>query len=242
MAKTTSAKSNENKTNTAKEMEANDTKNSVSLDISKELQETQAKNAELENKVDKLTQMLEKLLIKSETITEEIDNKPTTKSNGFASYINIEPTKRVLLVNMMTAGGTFITHNNRHVRFDHFGHIQPVRFEDLESLVSKYRDYFEKLEIRILDDEVVNALYLRESYNKYDISTEEMEDMINLNPQDLIKKIKSLNTALQESALSLIIMNVAKNNSKYMDKNKWDVINNAFNINIQEFANRYMIK
>lgn len=128
------------------------------------------------------------------------------------------------------------------MRFDHFGHIQPVRFEDLESLVSKYRDYFEKLEIRILDDEVVNALYLRESYNKYDISTEEMEDMINLNPQDLIKKIKSLNTALQESALSLIIMNVAKNNSKYMDKNKWDVINNAFNINIQEFANRYMIK
>jgi len=41
--------------------------------------------------------------------------------------------------------------------------------------------------------------------------------------------------------LALIISNVAKNNPKYLDKNKWEVLNNVFNINIQEFSNKYVI-
>lgn len=215
-------------------------------DFSKELEQANEKNKELESKVDSLAAMMEKLMVsqtQSKTESEKSENSEiTTKQTGFQAYNNIDPTKRILMANMMNAGGTFITHSGRSIRFDHFGHIQPARFEDLESLVSKYRNYFENIEIRILDEEVVDALYLREFYNKNNITVEEMERIIELKPQDLVEKIKSLNTALQESALCLIISNVAKNNSKYMDKNKWDVLNNAFNINIQEFADRYVVK
>lgn len=201
------------------------------------------KNRELEDKVNNITLMLEKLLAKENNKTEvTTEVKKEQENKGFQVYANIDPTKRVLLMNMMNAGGTFITHNNKQIRFNHFGHIQPARFEDIESLVTKYRDYFENLEIRILNDnEVVEALYLKSFYDKYDISKEEIENIINLDKERIVEKIKSLSSALQESVLSLIISSVAKNDSKYMDKNKWEVINNAFGIDIQEFANKYLV-
>lgn len=212
------------------------------INIQKELGLANEKNKELESKVDKISQLLEQFLSFQKKDETEIITKEQTKKTGFQAYSNIDPTRRILLVNMMNAGGTFITYSGKSIRFEYFGHIQPARFEDVESLVSKYRDYFEKLEIRILDEEAIDALYLREFYNKNNISVEEMENIINLNPQDLVTKIKSLNSSLQESALCLIISNVAQNNLKYMDKNKWDVLNNTFNINVQEFANKYVVR
>jgi len=211
------------------------------------------KNKELENKINNLTLMMEQFLSsqikKEEKTNEEIIEyekqiaKPQKqeKDKGFQAYVNIDHTKRILLMNMMHAGGTFTTHSNKPIRFNHFGHIQHARFEDVESLASKYRSYFEKLEIRILnDDDAVEALYLKESYNKYDISKEELENIIELDAQKIVEKIKSLSEPMQESALSLIVSNVSKSNPKFMDKNKWEIINNAFGINIQEFANKYI--
>ena len=211
------------------------------------------KNKELENKINTLTLMMEQFL--TSQIEKEEDTKTKIaeyekqintpqkqeKDKGFQAYVSIDHAKRVLLMNMMHAGGTFTTHSNKPIRFNHFGHIQHARFEDVESLASKYREYFEKLEIRILnDDDVVEALYLKESYNKYDISKEELENIIELDAQKIVEKIKSLSDAMQESALSLIVSNVSKSNPKFMDKNKWEIINNAFGINIQEFANKYV--
>ena len=211
------------------------------------------KNKELENKINTLTLMMEQFL--TSQIEKEEDTKTKIaeyekqintpqkqeKDKGFQAYVSIDHAKRVLLMNMMHAGGTFTTHSNKPIRFNHFGHIQHARFEDVESLASKYREYFEKLEIRILNDnDVVEALYLKESYNKYDISKEELENIIELDAQKIVEKIKSLSDAMQESALSLIVSNVSKSNPKFMDKNKWEIINNAFGINIQEFANKYV--
>ena len=233
---------------------ANTISEANAIDFSKELEQANEKNKQLESKVDNLTAMLEKLLTSQaqtqtktesnseKTIDNEVKTKGSTKKSGFQAYAEIEPARRILIVNMMNAGGTFTTYSGKPIRFDNFGHIQPVRFEELESLASKYRNYFENLELRILDEDVVDALYLRQFYNKYDISVEEMEKIIELNPQALVEKIKTLSTPLQESVLCLIISKVAENDYKYMDKNKWDVLNNAFNINIQEFANRYVVR
>lgn len=200
------------------------------------------KNKELEDKINNLTLMMEKFLTSQIEKNEKVEViKQPELDRGFKAYTNIDPTKRVLLMNMMHAGGTFITHSNKPIRFNHFGHIQPARFEDVESLTTKYRDYFENLELRILNDnDVVEALYLKESYKKNDISKEEIENIIDLDAQKIVEKIKSLSIPLQESVLSLIVSNVAKNNPKFLDKNKWEIINNAFGINIQEFANKYI--
>ena len=93
-----------------------------------------------------------------------------------------------------------------------------------------------------MDDQTINALYLRSYYDKYYVDKEDMENIITLNPQDIVAKIKSYPKILQESILSLIIQNVAYNNPIYMDMNKWDVINNAFQIDIKSFAERVYIK
>jgi len=223
--------------------------NSNSIDISeelkKELELTNQKNKDLEDKINNITIMMEKLLESQNKINENKSDIETIKSEtnkGFKSYVTIDPTKRVLLMQMEHAGGSFFTHNNKLIRFNNYGHINPVRFEDVESLVSRYRDHFENLEIRILnDDDVIDTLYLRENYKKYDISKEEIDNIIELDTNKLIEKIKSLSKPLQESVLALIISNVAKNNPKYLDKNKWEVLNNVFNINIQEFSNKYVI-
>ena len=57
----------------------------------------------------------------------------------------------------------------------------------------------------------------------------------------MIKKIKDLPKPLQESALSLIISGVARKDEKYSDRNKWDVIKNEFNVDIQELASTYFM-
>ena len=85
-------------------------------------------------------------------------------------------------------------------------------------------------------------MYLRNAYNKYDISKEELEDIIQLEPQEMIKKIKSLSRPLQESAISLIIEGIARNDKRYMDKNKWDVIDSEYKINIKDLVDKYFVK
>lgn len=142
---------------------------------------------------------------------------------------------------MFLEPGTYITHTGKAIRYNGFGHIVPMRYDDLESLVSKYRNYFETLQIRILDDEAINLLYLREYYNKYDISKEELENIITLEPQQMISKITSLTQSLQETAVSLIIKGISENDSKFLDMNKWAVIENHFNIKINDLVDQYKI-
>lgn len=204
--------------------------------LQKQLEEEKSRNNDLENKLNDLMKMVAGL---TEKQSEPIQETKKIKSS-LDSYKEIEPTKRILLMNMIDAGGTYITHSGKPIRFDYQGQVQPVRFEDVESLRNKYRNSFENLEIRILDDdEVVNALYLKSFYDKYDISLEEMESIIELNAQNMIRKIKEMPKSLREATLCMIISNVAKKNAKYMDKNKWEVINNEFNINIEELSRTY---
>ena len=58
----------------------------------------------------------------------------------------------------------------------------------------------------------------------------------------MIKKIQALPKSLQESVLSMIVGGVARRESKYLDKNKWEVINNTFNINIEELSSTYFVE
>jgi hypothetical protein len=55
----------------------------------------------------------------------------------------------------------------------------------------------------------------------------------------MISKIKSLPQPLQETVISLIIAGIAKNDKKYLDRNKWTLINNAFGIDINDFVENY---
>jgi hypothetical protein len=211
-------------------------KNNPELEL--QLQQERQKNSELENKLNSLMAMVDKLVQDKKP-----EDKPKKTKTASEAYKHIDPFQRVLLINMINAGGTYITHSGKSIRFDYPGQIQPAKFEDVESLRNKYKNSFENLEIRILDDEedILNALYLKSFYDKNKITFEELEDLINLDAQSMIIKIKSLSKPLQESALSLIIDGVAKKEPKFLDKNKWAVINNEFNINIEELSQTYFV-
>ncbi len=211
-------------------------------DITKEVEkvnkELEAKNKELEKKMNELSTMVEDLLKQQKAKEQKEEEKKVTFED---KYKEIDPTKRVLLMNMVNAGATYKTHSGKAIRFDKFGQIQPARFEDVESFVFKYRSYFENIEVRILDNDAVDALYLRDAYNKYDISKEEMEGIIKLAPQEMIKKVKKLSKPLQESFVSLVVEGIAKNDKNYMDKNKWDVIDSTYNISIKKLVDKYFV-
>ncbi len=229
-------------TKKTKSIESNK-KNSVAekTDVSKN------NNLELENKIKELTKVVDGLLNERKEMNEVVkgllDERKKINENIeeiTLKYSEIEPTRRVLLMNMVDAGATYKTHSGKVIRFDRFGQVQPARFEDLESLVSIYRSYFENIEVRIVNDnDVIDALYLRNCYNSHDISKEKMENIILLDPQAMIKKIKSLSVPLQQSAISLIINGISEGKEKYMDKNKWDVIESAYNINLKEIVMKY---
>jgi 3-methyladenine DNA glycosylase AlkC len=223
------------KTKTTKTTEVVNTSTNSNDELIKALQEQNSLLAE------KLNTALEALNSKQESKVEvRKESKIKTQKSIIEKFKDIEPTRRVVLVHMIYAGGTYKTSDGRPtVRFDGFGNIQPIRFEDLQNMVARYRNRFQDLQIRILDDEVIDALYLREFYNKYDISDDEMRNLISLDAQKMIAKIQSLSKPLQEAAIALIIDGVAKNDSMYMDRNKWQVINNAFNVDIEGFARNY---
>jgi len=226
------------KTDTSKNVELNKN-NELEQQLTEQLKVEQEKNVELENKINSLTSMVEQLIKQqTENTTQKQDNK-----SALDSYKEIDSHKRVLLMSMIDAGATLITHGGKSVRFDRCGQIAPAKFEDVESLRNKYRSIFENLGIRIIDDEdVVNALYLRPFYDKYKVTFEDLDNIINLEPQEMIKKIQALPKSLQESVLSMIVGGVARRESKYLDKNKWEVINNAFNINIEELSSTYFVE
>jgi hypothetical protein len=214
----------------------------IKINIDEQLQLAQLKNIELENKLNSLMEMIGKLTTQKE---EKILTEKQIKRKVSESYKQIDPYQRVLLINMIDAGGTYITHNGKSIRFDKAGQIQPSRFEDVESLRNKYRSTFENLELRIIceDDDaldnILNALYLKKYYDECKITFEELEDLISLDAQSMITKIKTLPKSLQESALSLIVSGVARRESKFMDKNKWSVINSAYNIDIEDMSRTY---
>ena len=241
MARPTTNKNVSNITN-ATNTKVEEKKNDFNVELQNELKLEKEKNEKLENKLDSLMSMVEKLTEKqSEMETKVEENKNV--SNIIETYKSIDPTRRVLLINMSTAAGTYTTHSGRVIRFERFRQILPSRFEDVESLRNKYRNTFEELEIMIAEDqEIIDALYLTQFYKKYNVKPDEIEDIITLDSQKMIERIKELPKALQESVLCVIIQGIADTNPKYLDRNKIEVINNAFNIKLEELAETYRIK
>ena len=76
---------------------------SEKLELKKVDRELEIKNKELEEKVKNLTLMVEKLL-------EQQNKEEFKKDTAEEKYREIEPTKRVLLMNMVNAGGTYKTY------------------------------------------------------------------------------------------------------------------------------------
>ena len=209
-------------------------------DLTVELEAEKAKNKELEGKLDKLTSMMEKLMEEKapKEISPKVENKHYTV-NGYDKYKEIDPTKRVFLTSMLYGRTPLLTTTGKKFTFDNFGDTLQIRFEDLEDLYRKYKNYFTSLEIRILDDDAIDALYLRQYYDKINLTPEDMENLITLDPQELVKRLKGMSTGLRESAISLIIVGVANNDKKYMDRNAWEVIKNAFGVDINDFVDNY---
>ncbi len=225
----------------------NDKNEKVVAETDKAVEILEKSNLELENKIKELAEVVDGLLNERKEINKVVEDllnekKEVSKSTEEITlkYSEIEPTRRVLLMNMVNAGATYKTYSGKVIRFDRFGQVQPARFEDLESLVSIYRNYFENIEVRIInDDDVIDALYLRNSYDSHDISKEEMENIISLDPQSMIKKIKLLSVPLQQSVISLVINGISNGEKKYMDKNKWDVIESTYNIDLNGIVAKY---
>jgi len=220
------------------DLEAVDKSKEVSND---ELEIEKEKNLKLTSEVDELKTMMAQILKNQKLQEAKIAEVPQEikKETALDKYKSIDPNERILIMNMVSSGGTYTTFEGHPVRFDFFGQVQPIKFRDLESLHSRYMPYFKNLEIRILNDDVVDALYLRNDYNKNDITKEELENIIDLEPQEMIAKIKTLTRPLQESVITLIIQKASENDSRYLDMNKWVVLNNTFGIDIASMLENF---
>ena len=67
--------------------------------------------------------MVEKL-IQSNQPTEKVETKAS--ESVVQRYREIDPYKRVFLINMVDAGGTYVTHSGKSIRFDRCGQVQPT--------------------------------------------------------------------------------------------------------------------
>ncbi|MFW5889665.1 MAG: hypothetical protein ACOCUD_04735 [Bacillota bacterium] len=187
------------------------------------------------NQEKKIKDLQEKI----EQLTKMVEESQKPKSNE-SLYESISSDRMIVLMNMMDAGGTYSVDGVPPIRFDEFGSMQRVKFEDLNALISKYRETFKQIGIRIVNaDDVVDVLYLRTYYDKYDITKEELENLISLGTDEMIKKIKSLSNYLKESAFSIMISGVAEGNAKYMDRNKWKAIKDNFGVDIEKYSSKY---
>ena len=241
MART--SKNNEEVSETKKVENAieNSIKSENVISADEALVQEKQKNEQMALELANMKKMMEELLAQKNIKNEPTEKTVKAKDIVLNKYKNIDENERVLIMNMVNAGATYTTLDNHPFRFEYFGQIQPIRFKDLEQLTSKYLPYFRNLEIRILNDDVVDALYLRKYYDKNDISKEELEGIIDLEPQEMVEKLKALTPILRQTALSLIVQRAAENDVRYMDLNKWQVIKNFANVDIEEAIELYRV-
>lgn len=226
------------KTEVVKEVEI---KGDKEIDMEKEkMVEMNKENEQLKNEVNELKAMMQQMLSAQQSqITNKVENTSSQKVTKRPTYHKIDDNEFITLVSMFDGGVTLTAKDVPDVRFEQFGDTAEVVYKDLSRYKNNHPQIFKDLLVRVLDERAVENLRLTKEYEEYQIDEYELENMfLELDAQSMIAKVLGLPKRLQESFISLVIKRASENDNRYMDYNKFVVLQNEFKgLDIQRFIN-----
>lgn len=231
----------ENNTNETTVEDVVETKETITVEKT-QLEELFSTLTDLKSEIDELK--AEKSVNKDVKEPKDKDGEMSERAILTKMFQDSEKDKTMVTLCFMGQGGATLRANEATmpIRFDRFGDIEMYPYKDLALLKNKYSYLFNNLTVRIISpDDAIDKAGLRQKYNSFDISTEELEGLFALDDQEMVKKVKELPENLQESFLGLVIEQVARGNKDFSDGQKWMILQSAFGVDISDYAKNYVV-
>lgn len=182
---------------------------------------------------------MKKMMEQMESMREEMkaqSNQPVTITQEKARVKSIK-------LMSLSIGQCYLVDGALSARFNKAFDQVPLRETVFQDFFYRFRDWFEDLEIIILDDEVAEEYGMKQLYDKHGISETFMKDIIKIENTDvMISKISSMTPKLQLVFVKYFASEAAKNSEYTKDSNKHyalqDFIHDKFKfeINIKEIS------
>ena len=211
----------------ATKVEAENTK------LKKKVKDSEAKQKELKSELQELKEQMK--LLKEQMITQVPES--TQKEEEIEDVLpEIPSNQRVKMVHMIY-GGTTLTGTRVSLRFEDFGTVRYARYEDVEDIRHTfYPRHFEDRLIYIPNKKVRKALMLDDYYD-IEANPSFFESLAKSKPEEIRGKLDKLPEDLKISFATYFIDGIKANKIDFLDNNKQAVLNDYFNINIQQMIN-----
>lgn len=190
-------------------------------DLEKELKEKDRIQKEQDEKIDKLTKMVEDLM-KSKP---KHENQEPTKSKLELDLEEVE-----VMNNTFAIGSYRLADGSSVLEFDKFGQTDFVRLGDLKKLIrsKSNRKFFEDLSLLVLDEWAIKELRLSNFYKDEKAKSDFFENLINLSAENMINEIPKMNQRMKSDFYRFFVHQNVEGNKNAMDIGKKMAVANFY--------------
>jgi hypothetical protein len=135
------------------------------------------------------------------------------------------------ILNLKTSAGD----EHAIFKFNFFGDEQPLFYSDLVKAISIQQRFFKDGFCMILDDDVVKAHYLTESYKNL-LNKEELDNFLAFSDDEIKEKYPKLTEHQKITVLERVAYKINKRD--VLDMNKVDVLSSVSKQNLVDLANK----
>jgi len=168
-------------------------------------EELQSNQSYLEEKIEKLTSIVENLSSRlSDENTQEENNEDILRERYIDEKMDIHPEARIKVISLcpnrlcLTA-----KQGQRPYIFRNFGEVKRIRYEDLGYIIENHPEFLEDGVFMILDSEVIKMYGLDEFYGDV-LTKENFEKILSGNFSDAIKLVENANKRQQRYVVDML--------------------------------------
>lgn len=197
----------------------------------------ESENKVLKEELESIKKMMDALMKSKEV---EAEKPKLQKKDGVFNIVKLDPNTLIYVESLFFGGLTLKGSHNKEIRFESFGQVMPVSYEDLTYACSNNRSFAEGGYFYIHNEDAIKSLYLTEHYKSI-ISADEIKNVINLSDDEIAILYSRVKKNIQTSIISNVILGIQNNDPKYLDRNKIGFIGTLCKKNLYDVADSLMI-
>jgi hypothetical protein len=211
----------ETKKEIAKEITGDETTllKSKLVEMEEMLKALMKKNEELENKPEKVVEVIKEVRVTSESNPEIIDiplNKVIKVMSLYTGTLNLKTAE-----------------NGKIFKFNNFGEIHPIIYNDLIQIMSHQHRFCTEGYFTILDKDVILAHGMEDNYKKI-LDRKTIENFLGFDDETIKTLYHGTTKNIRDSIVSIIVNKI--NSEENVDKNKIYVVSDLFGIDLFAYA------
>jgi hypothetical protein len=183
-----------------------------------------SENKVLKNELGQIKDMLNKLMSQEQNKSIDIPQD---------EFIDIPLTKIIKVQNLTHGILNLIPdiNSNRKFRFNRFGDIVPIPYQDLIQSISNQRKFYTNGYCRILDNEAIKANGFIEDYNKIPTASQ-IEKVLTFEDDEIKRIFTNAPKKVKETIVIQTLYKIA--NRENIDKNKVSIIEELYDLRDSE--------